>query len=142
MGTRAHQLAMYVVYDAPFQMVSDNPVNYQGQPAFKFIEAVPATWDQTEVLSGRPGEFITMARRSGRNWYLGSMTGWTPRRIVIPLKFLPPGAFTANIYSDASDADQNPKDVTIETRSVDNTQDLQFDLAPGGGLAIEFQPAK
>ncbi|HTW93529.1 MAG TPA: glycoside hydrolase family 97 catalytic domain-containing protein, partial [Tepidisphaeraceae bacterium] len=142
MGTRAHQLAMYVVYDAPFEMVSDNPVNYEGQPAFKFIKDVPTTWDETRVLAGRPGEFITTVRRSGRDWYLGSMTGWMPRRIVVPLKFLPPGSYTAEIFADASDADQNPKDVTIETKAVDNTQDLQFDLAPGGGAAAEFHPAQ
>jgi len=61
MGTRAHQLAMYAVYEAPFQMVSDHPAAYKDQPAFEFIKRVPATWDETKVLNGDPGEYVTVA---------------------------------------------------------------------------------
>ena len=70
---------MYVVYESPFQMVSDTPAAYEDQPAFEFIKHAPATWDETKVLGGHPGEFITIARRSGDTWFLGSMTNWSPR---------------------------------------------------------------
>src|SRR5208337_1757608 len=84
MGTRAGQLALYVVFETPVPMVSDSPSHYQGQPAFQFIRDVPAAWDETRVLSGAPGEFSTVARRSGKDWYLGSITSWTPRSLDVP----------------------------------------------------------
>lgn len=140
MGTRAHQLAMYVVYLAPFQMVSDDPLAYRDQPAFRFIHDVPATWDETRVLNGRPGEFITMARRRGAEWFLGSMTNWTPREIEAPLNFLGAGKYRADIYADADDADRMPKNVSIRSQVVTATTTLQLKLAPGGGLAVRFVP--
>ncbi|HZU29235.1 MAG TPA: glycoside hydrolase family 97 protein [Bryobacteraceae bacterium] len=140
MGTRAHQLAMYVIYDAPFQMVSDSPHAYNDQPAFQFIHDVPATWDETRVLEGRPGEFIAMARRSGGDWYVGAMSNWNPRRLDLPLTFLGPGRYRAEIYADADDADKLPKNVSIRKQVVDRSSRLQITLAPGGGYAVRFVP--
>ena len=94
MGTRAQQLAMYVVYDAPFQMVSDTPKAYEDQPAFEFIRHCPTTWDETRVLNGRPAEYITVVRRSGNMWFLGAMTNWDAREIEVPLRFLGSGRYT------------------------------------------------
>ncbi|MCP5112892.1 MAG: glycoside hydrolase family 97 protein, partial [bacterium] len=141
MGTRAHHLAMYVVYEAAFQMVSDHPGAYRSQPSFQFIKDVPATWDETRVLDGQPGEFITMVRRSGDDWFLGSMTNWTPRSLEIPLSFLPAGAFTAETYADAADAGRFPKKVTIQRKTVDRSTILEADLASGGGFAVRLVPA-
>lgn len=140
MGTRAHQLAMYVVYLAPFQMVSDDPLAYRDQPAFRFIEDVPATWDETLVLNGQPGEFITMARRRGKEWFLGSMTNWTPRDFRVSLSFLGQGSYRAEIYADAADADRLPKNVSIQSKVVNAETPLNVRLAPGGGLAVRFVP--
>lgn len=140
MGTRAQQLAMYVVYEAPIQMVSDWPGNYLGQPAFQFIKDVPATWDETKVLNGVPGKYITIARRHGDDWFLGSMTDWTPRTLDVQLAFLGPGAYTAEIYADADDAAQFPTHVTIQKKTVHAADALQFHLAPGGGYAVRFSP--
>jgi alpha-glucosidase len=137
-GTRAQQLAMYVVYLCPLQMVSDWPGAYDGQPEFKFIRDVPATWDETLVLGGRPGEFITIARRFGKEWFLGSMNAWTPRHLEVPLSFLGPGHYTAEIYADASDADRYPKHVSIENKAVDRLTNLKVSLAPGGGYAARL----
>ncbi|WP_158749241.1 glycoside hydrolase family 97 protein [Acidobacterium sp. S8] len=142
MGTRAQQLALFVIYQTPFQMVSDSPQAYADQPAFQFIKDVPASWDATHVLNGRPGEFATIARQSGDEWYLGSMTNWTPRTLEIPLNFLGKGSYTAQIYEDAADADKNPKDVTIRKQSVRGTGTLTLHLAAGGGCAIRFIPQK
>jgi alpha-glucosidase len=141
MGTRAQQLALYVIYQTGIPMVSDSPQMYAGQPGFQFIKDVPADWDSTHVLNGEPGEFVTIARQHGTEWYLGSMTNWTPRKLTVPLNFLPAGDFKAEIYEDAPDADRQPKHVLIHTQKVRSSQTLKLNLAPGGGCAIRFVPA-
>ncbi len=140
MGTRAQQLALYVIYQAPFQMVSDWPKNYQDQPAFAFIEHVPASWDESRVLNGLPGEYITMARRKGREWFLGSITNWSARELEAPLTFLGSGRYRAEIYQDAEDAAQYPKNVSIQKQTVDQHTRLRIRMAPGGGYAVRFVP--
>ena len=139
-GTRAHQLAMYAIYEAAFQMVSDSPAAYKDQPAFEFIRAAPAAWDETRVLNGVPAEYITMARRHGGEWFLGSMTNWTPRDLEIPLTFLGTGKYRAEIYADATDADRYPKNVSIRKETVDSHSRLKTHLAPGGGYAVRLVP--
>jgi alpha-glucosidase len=140
MGTRAQQLAMYAVYEAPFQMVSDTPRAYEDQPAFEFIKHCPTTWDEIKVLNGQPGEYITIARRNGKEWFLGSMTNWNAREIDIPLSFLGTGHYRAEVYSDADDAAQYPKNVSVRKQTVDATMSLKAKLAPGGGYAVRFVP--
>lgn len=140
MGTRAHQLAMYAVYESPYQMVSDQPDAYKDQPAFKFIKDAPATWDETHILNGEPGEFITVARRHGNEWYLGSMTNWNRRQIDLPLSFLGAGSYRAEIYADSDDADTHPKNTRITEQKVDRNSRLSFVMAQGGGFAVRFIP--
>lgn len=142
MGTRAHQLALYVVFDSPLQMVSDYPEAYKGQKDFEFIKEVPASWDETRVVTGKVGEYVTLARKKGADWYLGGITNWDSREVSILLEFLGPGEYTAEIYSDAPDADVNPKHTTIEQRRVMASTLLKVNLAPGGGVAVRFSPAK
>lgn len=141
LGTRAHQLALYVVFESPLTMVSDYPEAYQGQKDFDFIRAVPASWDETKVVNGRVGEYVTLARKSGTEWYVGSITNWDAREVEIPLEFLGKGQYVAEIYSDAGDADVNPKHTAIERKSVNATMRLKLNLASGGGAAIRFRPA-
>ncbi|MGN6370924.1 MAG: glycoside hydrolase family 97 protein [Phycisphaerae bacterium] len=135
-GTRAHQLAMYPIYFAPFQMVSDNPQAYENAPEFQFIKDCPAAWDETRGIAGTPGEFAVIARRKGTDWFLGAMTNDSPRHLDIPLTFLPTGNYKATLYTDALDAAQNPTHVTITTKSVTNTTTLP--LAPAGGAALKL----
>lgn len=142
MGTRAQQLALYVIFQTPIQMVSDSPQAYAGQPAFQFIKDVPASWDATRVLDGYPGKFVVMARRHGDDWYLGGITNWTPRTVRVPLTFLGSGAYTAEIYADAADAGANPQHVAISRQVVRAGQTLSLKLASGGGCAIRFTPRK
>ena len=142
MGTRAHQLAMYAVYESPLQMVSDSPTAYQDQPAFDFIKYIPPTWDETRVVNAEPGEYVTIARRRGNDWFLGSMTNWMPRELDIPLTFLGSGHYTAVIYADSTDADRFPKNVSIQTHPVDRGTHLKAQLAPGGGYAVRLIPVK
>ena len=141
LGTRAHQLALYVVFESPFMMVSDYPEAYKGQKDFEFIRAVPASWDETKVVNGRVGEFVTIARKRGNTWYLGSITNWSEREIEVPLEFLGSGEYVAEIYSDASDASVNPKHTDIEQKTVNGKMRLKLLLASGGGAAVRFQPA-
>jgi alpha-glucosidase len=139
-GTRAQQLALYVVFEQPFAMVSDAPTAYANQPSFQFIKDVPTTWDSTKVLNGTPGEFVTIARQNGREWYLGSLTNWTPRDLHVPLTFLGSGKYEAQIYEDTADAEQNPKHISIRKQNVQGSDTLTLHLAGGGGCAIRFVP--
>jgi alpha-glucosidase len=140
MGTRAHQLAMFAVYQAAFQMVADWPKAYENDPSFQFIKDAPASWDETHVLSGKPAEFVTIARRRGKDWFLGSMTNWDPRELDLPLNFLGGGSYTAEIYADAPDSDAHPQNIHIEKLTVDRNSHLHPKLAPGGGFAVHFVP--
>ena len=139
MGTRAQQLALYVVFMTPFPMVSDSPQAYADQPSFQFIRDVPVSWDETRLLDGEPGQFITVARRHGEEWDLGSITNWTPRTLRVPLSFLAPGKrYTAEMYEDAADSATDPTHVTIHRQTVSSGDVLSLPLAPGGGCAIRF----
>ncbi|HUA97526.1 MAG TPA: glycoside hydrolase family 97 protein [Terracidiphilus sp.] len=136
LDTRAQELALYVVFESPLEMVCDYPEHYEGQKAFDFIKQVPPTWDAVHVIGGAPMEWISVARRSGSDWYVGSITNWTPRTIEVPLDFLGDGQYTAQIYADAPDAAENPTDTTFTEEQVDKTTVLDVQMAPGGGNAI------
>jgi alpha-glucosidase len=139
MGTRCHQLAMYVVYESPLAMVSDDPAAYRGQPAFAFVREAPTSWDETRAIDGEIGRYVTIARRSGGDWYLGAMTDWTSREIQVPLAFLGAGRYEAEIYEDGPDADTRPVEVTILHKEVTSATTLTARLAKGGGLAVRFR---
>jgi alpha-glucosidase len=142
MTTRAHQLAMYVVYDSPLQMLADSPVAYRGAPGSEFLEMVPTTWDETHVLDGRIGEYVVIARRHGSDWYVGAMTD-APRLVTVSLPFLAKGAWQADVFADAPDAAKEPTHVAVSDSRLAATTTpatLTFDLAPGGGAAVRLRP--
>ncbi|HXH50043.1 MAG TPA: glycoside hydrolase family 97 protein [Terriglobia bacterium] len=141
-GTRANQLAMYVVYLSPLEMVSDYPEDYLGQPGFEFLEKAPTVWDDTRVLNGEPSEYVTIARRHGNEWFLGSMTNWTSRDLAVPLSFLGPGMWNAQIFADGPNANQNAKDLSIISKQVTPDDTLPLHLASGGGAAVIFTQVK
>jgi alpha-glucosidase len=138
LGTRAHQLALYVVLQSHLQMVSDFPERYQGEKDFAFIRQVPTTWDETRVLNGRPMEFISVARRSGSEWFVGCLTDWNERDLDLPLDFLGEGGHVAEVYADAPDASVHPTHTVIQQQQVNRMQHLRLHLAPGGGAAIRI----
>jgi alpha-glucosidase len=142
-GTRTHQLAMYVVYYSPLQMVPDYPEAYDAAPdEFAFIKDIPTVWDDTKVLAGYPGDFIVMTRRKGKRWYMGSMTDENPRKISVPLDFLDQGTkYTATIYLDALDADNNPEHVFVTKLDVSSSTVLSVVMVGGGGHAVSIRPA-
>jgi alpha-glucosidase len=141
LGTRAHELALYVVFESPLQMVSDYPEHYQGQKAFDFIKQVPTTWDEVRALDGKPMEWIALARRSGKDWYLGSLTNWDERSAKVPLSFLGEGKYVAEIYADAPDAAKEATHTTFSKQAVERTSVLDVHMVSGGGNAIWIHPA-
>ncbi len=138
-GTRAHQLAMYVVYESPLSMVSDYPEIYDHLPEMEFIDKVPTVWDETRVVNGEPAQYITIARRQGDEWFLGAMTNWDARDLEIPLSFLGQGVFEAQIFADGADADKVPTHVAVSSKNVKAGDTLALHLAPGGGAAVIFR---
>ncbi len=143
-GTRAHQLAMYVVYEAPLQMLADSPGAYRNNPeSLRFISAIPTVFDETRVLAGEVGEYIAVARRKGDTWYVGALTSLTPRDLKIPLSFLAPGVtYNAVTMSDGVNVNRNGADCRREERRVTSCSELDAAMASGGGFAAIITPAK
>jgi alpha-glucosidase len=139
LGTRCHQLAMYVVFESPLQMLSDSPSNYMREPeVMEFLAPVPTEWDETRVLDARIAEYVVVARRNGRDWYVGAMTDWTARNLEIDLSFLPEGNFTMEAYQDGVNADRNASDYRKMTTQVNRTTKVKLPLAGGGGWAARI----
>jgi len=143
MGTRCFQLAMMVVYESPLQVLCDSPYNYRNSPAgLDFLKIVPTMWDQTKVLNAQVGDFITIARRNGNEWFVGSMTDWTPRSLEIPLDFLGESKYEAVIWADADDVDTNPQHLAKQTIQVTAKDKITVKMAPAGGQVIHLKPAR
>jgi alpha-glucosidase len=141
LGTRCHQLAMYVVFESPLQMLSDSPSNYMREPeAMEFLAPVPTTWEETKALDGKISEYVAVARRSGSDWYVGAMTDWTARDLEIDLAFLPEGNFMMEAYQDGVNSERMASDYKKTTTQVNKGKKLKIHLAPGGGFAARIHP--
>jgi len=140
MGTRCNQLAMYVVFEAPFQMLADNPTIYtKEQECTDFITGVPTTTDETIALDGKVGEFAAVARRKGDAWFVGAMTNWNARELTLDFAFLPQGKYKAVIFSDGVNADRDATDYKKENITITSGDKLNVQLAPGGGWAARIE---
>ena len=136
MGTRCQQLAMYVIYEAPLQMLADSPSNYLREPeAMEFLAPVPTVWDESRVLDAKMSQYVLLARRNGADWWIGAMTDWTERDLELDLSFLPDGNFTLDAYEDGVNADRDAMDYRKSTRQITRATKLKIHLAPGGGFA-------
>jgi len=135
--TRAHQMALFVVLESAFQMLADYPGAYRGTKELAVLKEVPAAWDETRGLGGRPGEFATVARRKGQTWYVGTIGASQAREVEIPLGgILGAGSYAGEIWSDAPDAATNPKNTVTTTQTVTQASRLRARLAPAGGHVI------
>jgi len=133
-GTRAHQLALYVVFESPLQMLADNPQHYRREPEVsRFIASVPVTWDETRPLLGRSGEYVAVARRNGDVWWVGALTDWNPRTLRLDLSFLGEGRYEMELYRDGMNADRYGSDFVREVRSVTRGETVEAELSAGGG---------
>lgn len=138
-GTRCRQLAQYVIFDSPLNMLCDSPSNYmREQECLNFIAAVPTVWDETKGLCGKVGEYIAIARRSGDDWYVGAMTDWSSRELVLDLTFLPEGSYEVVIYRDGANAYRIARDYRMEVIDLPSDCKLTVKMAPGGGFAAKI----
>lgn len=144
-STLANQLALYVTLYSPLQMAADLPENYQGHPAFAFIDAVPTDWQQSLALQGKIGQYLVIARQDKHsdNWYLGATSNEEARTIEQPLSFLKEGVrYQMIAYTDAADAhwETNPEGYEIKRSEITAKDKITLTLQAGGGAAIEFIP--
>ncbi len=133
-GTRAHQIAMYTMYEAPLQMLADSPSKYmREQECTDFIAQIPTTFDETVALDGEIGEYAVVARRKGNTWYVAAMTNWTARDITIDFSFLSSGTHRATIIADGINAAKEGTDYKRSVADITSADRLNVHLAPGGG---------
>jgi len=142
LGTRCHMLGMYVVLENEQGMVCDNPDAYIGQPGFEFLQQVPLTWDETKVLNAKVAEYVTIGRRKGDDWYIGTISNNTEHELQTSLSFLPSGDYIAEIYSDAPDADTNPNHLVKVIQKVNNQSVIDTRLVAGGGQVMRVYKTK
>lgn len=139
-GTRCLQLALYVMYYAPLQMLADNPTIYmENRECTDFITSVPTAFDETVPLAGKVGEYAAVARRKGNTWFVGAITNWTPRDLTLDFSFLKQGTYDAVIFEDGVNAGRNATDYKKVTMKITAGQKLKIHLAPGGGWAARLE---
>ena len=138
-GTRCRQLAEYVIFESPFNMLCDSPSNYlKEDECTRFIANVPTVWDETIVLDGKVGEYLVIARRKDFRWYIGAITNWEERDLVIDLSVLPNfGAKSGHIFRDGANANRVAQDYVSETAQVMGNK-VKVHLAKGGGAVMVF----
>jgi alpha-glucosidase len=142
-GTRCQQLAMYVVFEAPLQMLSDNPTIYmKEQECTDFITGIPTTFDETIALDGKVGEFAALAREKGDKWFVGAMSNWNARDLTLDFSFLGNGNFQAVVFKDGINADRDATDYKREIIKISSRVKLNIHLAPGGGWAARIEKVK
>ena len=134
-GTRCHQLAEYVIFDAPLSMLCDSPSNYMREPeCTAWIAAIPTVWDETVALAGEIGEYVVMARRKGSTWYVGALTNWDERDLELDLSFIPAGT-KVQIVADGVNAHRAARDFKMTEKVLDG-KPVKIHLAPGGGWVL------
>jgi len=140
-GTRAHQVALYVIYESPLQMLADSPSNYmKEQETTDFIVKIPVVWDDILGIDGKVGEYLLLARRSGKDWFVGALTDWTARDMDLDLSFLPAGKYSMDIFQDGINADRYAGDYKHLKSTVKSGDKMKIHLAPGGGWAARITP--
>ena len=138
-GTRCHQLAMYIVYYSPMQMLCDAPTAYEQYPdILSFLSDVPTVWDETIALSGEIGSYIVLARKKGDNWYVGAMTDWSERTISIEFDFLADASYQTTLFLDGVNSHRNAEDYRVQQLTLNTKSTLELLLKPGGGVAMQL----
>jgi alpha-glucosidase len=136
MSTRCHMLAMYVVLENHLVSLCDTPEAYEGQPGFEVLRTVPGTWDETRVPLAELNRYVTIARRKGDTWWVGTLNNGTARTLRLPLGFLGKGRYRTTLYTDAPDADQDPNHLTKTSGTATATDAVSLPLAADGGALL------
>jgi alpha-glucosidase len=140
LGTRCRQLAMYVIYESPLQMLCDSPSLYlKDAHCMDLLGPVPTTWDETVVLDAKVAEFVVIARRKDSDWYLAGMTDDNARSLDVNLSFLGPGTYTMTLFIDSQDADKNANHYEKAAKKVTAKDSFTFKCAPGGAFAAKLK---
>ncbi len=140
-GTRAHQLALYVMLFAPLQMLSDAPYRYEAEPeVLDLLRRIPETWDETVPMAGEIGRYAALARRKGEVWYVAALEGGEGRRLDLGLSFLTEGRYRVELFRDGPNAHRLGEDYVREERLLTARDVLSVDLAPGGGAVAVVRP--
>lgn len=141
-GTRAHQVANYIVQDSPFTMLADNPTSYmENQECTDFITAIPTVFEETKVIDGKMGEYIVTLRQTGNCWFVGGQTDWNPRDYELDFSFLPSAEkFKVTLLKDGVNARKQAQDYVVETFEVNSGTKKLIHMAPGGGFAVRIDP--
>ncbi|NBC84461.1 MAG: hypothetical protein GVY19_13925 [Bacteroidetes bacterium] len=143
LGTRAHQLALSVIFNSPLLVLADAPHVYRQSRAADFYKNLVTTWDKTVVLDSRFNQYLIKARKNGDTWYLGGITNWHERQLTFDLDFLGDSKqYQLVLYKDAPNAGENPKNIKVVTQTVDKTTEITVDMASGGGFAGYLKPMK
>lgn len=138
-GTRCRQLAEYVVFESPLNMLCDAPTNYERElECTAFITHIPTVWDETIALNGEIGKYISIARRKNDTWYVGGLTNWDERQLTLDLSFIGNGKYKAEIFKDGINADRIACDYKKETIDIPDNRQVSIHMAPGGGYAIRI----
>ncbi|MBP5509623.1 MAG: glycoside hydrolase family 97 catalytic domain-containing protein [Kiritimatiellae bacterium] len=139
-GTRCHQLALFPIFEAPVQMLCDSPTQYRTAPeCTAFLTSVPTVWDETVGVTGEIGAYAAVARRKGRDWWLGAITDWKARELVLPTGFLGSGDWTVEAFEDAPDSNVRAEQYVHRTFRIKAGEPIRVKLAPGGGFAAKIQ---
>lgn len=138
MSTRCHMMAMYVVLENHLTSLCDTPEAYEGQPGFEVLRTVPGTWYEISVPLAEFNKYVTVARRSGTDWWVGTLNDGTARTLNLKLDFLGDGKYQAEIYTDAPDVDENPNHLNKETRTVTRKDVIELPLAADGGSVLRI----
>ena len=138
-NTRTHQLAEYVVFFSPLNMLCDSPTRYMDNDACtRFIAACPTVWDETVPLESKLGEYVAVARRKGATWYVGAITGWTARDMKLDLSFLGSGDFQAECFADGPNVDKVAEDYITRLTEVPQNRVMDVHLASAGGFVMKI----
>ncbi len=139
-GTRCRQLAEYVIFDSPLNMLCDSPSNYLREPeCTDFIASVPTVWDDSRAVCGEIGKYISLARRSGDDWYVGALTDWDARTLTLDLSFLGEGEWEMEIFRDGVNANKVARDYKREFVPVPADRKVKAEMAPGGGWVCRIK---
>lgn len=138
-GTRCRQLAEYVIFESPLNMLCDSPTNYEKEEeCTDFIATIPTVWDNTIALNGEVGKYVSIARQKGDVWYVGSLTDWNARTLELDLSFLKAGNYTAEIYHDGVNANRIASDYKKEKIAVPANRKIEITMAQGGGYVMKI----
>ena len=133
-NTRAAELSKFVIYESPLTVVCDHPDNILNQPGADFLKIVPTVWDDIKFISGYPGNYVAIAKRSGDNWFIGVMNNSIGKSIELKLDFLPAGKYESEIWADTKNSDKDPKELKKIKQATKPGDIIKVTMAKNGGF--------